>query len=1254
MPDEVTWLFPIVVGESWPEGDEDALRRMAEAWRKAAEGIEGVKAAANNGAQQATSAMEGKTHDAFAKFWDGIGGDGDEAALKQLAEACEKLAKSCDDTALEIEHTKLTIIASLIALLAEIVAMLAAEPFTLGGSSAGIVAAQAGTRAVVTAVFRQLVLSIAKSVARELIVSVAIEFGVQGVQIAEGHRSGFDGGKFTEAAISGAIGGVVGGTFEGVGKSVGRGAGHAVGEAAGDAASHAAESGAKDTAKALGKAALKEGAQGAAEGAISTAGQQLVMEGKINWADVGKGALSGGVTGAGMGAGGEAKHGGGGHGVDVPDVPGSSHSGEFGGGAHGGGSDGGSRSGGSEGGDSRSGGGGSGGGETHSGGSDGARSHSAGSDSGSGASGGGSGSGATSHSSGSSGDPGVSGTSSHTGGSTSHSSGADSGPGSSHGSDSGSSATPQHSSAAAHSSTSDGAGGHSSGDPGSSGGSASGAHRAAPETSHVDSAGAASHDGGGSSGATPHSSGDAGPSRSGSDSAPSGASHPSSGTANHAASGGSADHAPPAGSASHGASTGHVPGAGAHEPSGGGVTSGASHPDRAPEGPASTSAASNAAPAATAAPPAAPGSSHAAHPARTDQAPTGGGMGGMHGGAGEGGARPASSGSSRPGSGGGWTGTPGSPGAAAREAGPRDRPERGPSRPDSGNGTNRPTDAAARGRTGAPARPGTADVPQQRRSPAEPGSGDPARRASAPSGRHPDGPRPGADRGQPPRPTDHGTRPERAGHEGPPRDSQRPHADGTGAHDRQPDSPHPNDPHHAGDPHHGDAEPGTPERHHQIEEAEATRQHTPGGSAYHADPNLRDLASRVPSDGAHHTVDVHATPDGRVRIGDRTFTPEEFADMLRRDPAWDGSRPIRLLACDAGTSGLARSLARELGVPVTAPRGLAWTDGHGRVFSSSASPDGRPGWPPNGGWDTHHPEGHHTSASDDGFHPPHHGEAPGERPEDAAPRGDGPPLSEEEIDKRRKALPEKYYLYDGGKQARLLKGESGPPLRWDENANDGNGAWVEREGTLEPTPETPEHLRDDNAFMEYVYEGKRPAFSASTKYDVYRNTEMNPDGSYKCAVSGKPIPVVTGADGRTPQFYELVDGRRVETTPPEWYPRGTPPSPPHDKFTLPQPGVAHMGHDLDYEYWRQRHFGLNHPMTREQFEQLYDHPGHYRLELKEENEMHGHESTEPGYGRYPDLFRKRFQGQTLAPITLAPADPGQIVKGAPKLGDPRR
>ncbi|MER7083983.1 NAD:arginine ADP-ribosyltransferase with a RelA/SpoT domain protein, partial [Saccharopolyspora kobensis] len=238
MPDEVKWLLPIVVGQSWPEGDEDAMRRMADAWRTAADGIGSVNDAANRGAEQAKGAMEGQTSDAFAKLWKDIG-DGGEAALPKLKEACEKLAKACDDAALDVEHTKLTIIASLIALAIQIAAMIAAAPVTFGASTAGVAAAQAVTRTVVMQIFRQLVMSILKNVAIEIATSVAIEFAVQGVQIASGERDGFDGGKFKDAAISGAIGGAVGGVFEGAGKAFGKQAGEAVGDAAGGAATTA-------------------------------------------------------------------------------------------------------------------------------------------------------------------------------------------------------------------------------------------------------------------------------------------------------------------------------------------------------------------------------------------------------------------------------------------------------------------------------------------------------------------------------------------------------------------------------------------------------------------------------------------------------------------------------------------------------------------------------------------------------------------------------------------------------------------------------------------------------------------------------------------------------------------------------------------------------------------------------------------------------------------------------------------------------
>ncbi|MGW4243000.1 GH-E family nuclease, partial [Nocardia sp. NPDC004722] len=265
----------------------------------------------------------------------------------------------------------------------------------------------------------------------------------------------------------------------------------------------------------------------------------------------------------------------------------------------------------------------------------------------------------------------------------------------------------------------------------------------------------------------------------------------------------------------------------------------------------------------------------------------------------------------------------------------------------------------------------------------------------------------------------------------------------------------------------------------------------------------------------------------------------------------------------------------------------------------------------------------------------------------------GGTITPDERDVRRNALPDQYYLY-GGDEARLKSGQTGPPLRWDATADHGNGAWVEREGTLEPTPDTPDHLRDDQKFMQYIYEGDRPSFSAATKYAVYSATEMNADGTYKCAVSGRTIPVVTGSDGH-PQFHEVVGGQRTRTTPPDWYTRGeNPPSPPHDKFTIPEPNSAHMGHLPDYEYWRQREYALNHDGTVEQFERVYDDPGHYRLELKEENEGHGHESIDPGYGKYPQLYRTLFPGETIKPIPAAPPDDSGIIKGRRKLGDPRR
>ncbi|TDD49591.1 DddA-like double-stranded DNA deaminase toxin, partial [Saccharopolyspora elongata] len=223
-----------------------------------------------------------------------------------------------------------------------------------------------------------------------------------------------------------------------------------------------------------------------------------------------------------------------------------------------------------------------------------------------------------------------------------------------------------------------------------------------------------------------------------------------------------------------------------------------------------------------------------------------------------------------------------------------------------------------------------------------------------------------------------------------PESTKKPDADG--APDKSKDGPDsqsdPNSPDAGDKPNDPDAdnpEKGTPEYDQKIDDGVNNSHRTDAGMSGHTDPNMQDLANKVPNDGKHFTVDAHMGPDGRIQIGGRSYSPDELADVLRRS-GWDGKSPIRLLSCDSGD--FASDLAKKLDVDVTAPSGKAWSDGNGNVFASSTAPDGGPTWPPDGGWDTHHPDGSNSPASDDAFHPSRDGADPGERPEDAEARGD--------------------------------------------------------------------------------------------------------------------------------------------------------------------------------------------------------------------------------------------------------------------------
>ncbi|MFI5610635.1 hypothetical protein [Amycolatopsis sp. NPDC051903] len=312
-------------------------------------------------------------------------------------------------------------------------------------------------------------------------------------------------------------------------------------------------------------------------------------------------------------------------------------------------------------------------------------------------------------------------------------------------------------------------------------------------------------------------------------------------------------------------------------------------------------------------------------------------------------------------------------------------------------GPRRPGDAgdpAARG----PQRPGGENgVPGPRRPGEVP---EPAARGGAGTATRPDSPHrtPEGDaphRGEPGDGTPHhGEADEHAPRNGEPEDGA-PHRDDASEHHDP--SEHHGDGHHDapdqdGAPHHHDDEPLSPDEVNQHHS-----ESTPSGSSYHrGDADMGDLPHRVqPDPDGRYTVDVHVTPDGHARIGDRHYTPEEFADVLRHNADYDG-RPIRLIGCDAGSNDFAHRLSRELDTDVMAPNKPAWSDANGRVFSSDyeIGPDGRmhPRIPPDGEWSVHHPDGTSHHVGDDGFAPETHHHDPNDvDAESARHRGDEPP-----------------------------------------------------------------------------------------------------------------------------------------------------------------------------------------------------------------------------------------------------------------------
>jgi hypothetical protein len=109
---------------------------------------------------------------------------------------------------------------------------------------------------------------------------------------------------------------------------------------------------------------------------------------------------------------------------------------------------------------------------------------------------------------------------------------------------------------------------------------------------------------------------------------------------------------------------------------------------------------------------------------------------------------------------------------------------------------------------------------------------------------------------------------------------------------------------------------------------------TRAGRAYYEprDTRLRTAAEALPPFPREYTVDLHGTP-ARVVVGDSALDAGQLAELVKADPNWN-NRPVRLFSCLTGKGDrpIARELADHLGVKVTAPADLVWSDPTGRYF----------------------------------------------------------------------------------------------------------------------------------------------------------------------------------------------------------------------------------------------------------------------------------------------------------------------------------
>ncbi|MFI0467239.1 hypothetical protein ACH347_24445 [Saccharopolyspora sp. 5N102] len=249
----------VVGGQAWPEGDEDGLNRIADAWKKVASDIVVLRDAMQTSAADVSRDMRGDFANAYRNYAE----TKVEDSLFKLKQSAQELSDLARNTAADIQAAKISICVQLgfvalaiattfIPIIGGLISggIVATVRFAIGQIIKGVVMniANNGVKSVATNVAKNIAASVVKNVtvssakaaatnvAKNVAVNgvigeglaMAIEGGTQLGQIASGQRTDWNEDRLKGAAISGAFGGVGGGVAQsaadGLGKAAAQGA----------------------------------------------------------------------------------------------------------------------------------------------------------------------------------------------------------------------------------------------------------------------------------------------------------------------------------------------------------------------------------------------------------------------------------------------------------------------------------------------------------------------------------------------------------------------------------------------------------------------------------------------------------------------------------------------------------------------------------------------------------------------------------------------------------------------------------------------------------------------------------------------------------------------------------------------------------------------------------------------------------------------------------------------------------------------